>query len=861
LKLRAYNRLIGTIFILILLLPLFLILPSKDSHTFETNYQSGSTFHDLDNQIEVTRPVTSFNNATMTLAISGVVAQLDGVTYNGTTHKPDSARFSIYREINNEFIRNGILSDADGDGRWTNTSINLARLKAGSYYVISSFTDNSATGTSPTSNRFFVLGNLTVSTANLKYLGGMTQKLNITEITVNNQSSVDVATYTLFDYNLKANTSISGNLVFNGTLWNAYNVDVSRISEGSYCVLGYFQDISANRSGIGNPSDIGLKTFTVDHILTITYLSQNYIADTLQIVAVEIHASTSYQGAGVGAPIRNDPNAKVLCTIVNNATRQLTQIKGYANWVASSSAWKVNLSTTSFTENLFYMMVNFSVTSNLYNASAILNSTSFLVKHVLTLIVPRPQFNPNTAKVDIVGIVAINTYSGYHHINSTTVLSTYFEIFNSSKISIGIHGALTYNPTFDDWRNTSIDLSAYKEGLYYIYVKISSIDVPEGAVANSTSFELVHKLIISGINLNYNAGFTQTLNITVLNPVSTYKYPSSITHANYRFYFQSNHTAVNNQTLGGNLTWTGSVWYALANVSKLPAMGYYVMVNFADATAANSKGSAETTNFTIVHSLSVNVPQINYINNMKQFLNISCSVSSSFYSQRFFNSSNFGTGTYRIYLNNGTATTITGSLGWNGTYWVAKNADVSLLPVGTYRLKCSFSASYATVESTLSNSFIVSHAIEIAQPTITLHNNTKQLDILHVKARSSFFSHGYLTNLTATNSYFEIFHISNQSTGIHGQLSWNGTEWQIRNFAVPSLTDGQYYIKLYFNDSQTSLTEISSTVFAADFPESAIDWVVVAIILLIAIAVVVVLFWTFFSETPEKRSEAIKKEE
>jgi len=819
-------------------------------------------FHDLQaGEIEVTSPVTSFNNATMTLAISGVIAQMDGLTYNGTTHIPDSARFAIYREVNNEFIRNGILSDADGDGRWTNTSINLAKLMAGSYYVISTFTDNIATGISPKSNRFFVLGNLTVSTANLNYLGGMTQKLNIMGITVNNQSSVDVATYTIFDYSLKANTSISGNLVFNGTRWNAYNVDVSHLSESTYFVLGYFKDISANRSGIGNPLDSGLKTFAVDHILTITYLSQNYIADTLQIVAVEIRAYKSYQGAGVGAPIQNDPHARVLCTIVNNSTRQLTQIKGYANWVGSSSSWKVNLSTTSFTENLFYVMVNFSITSNIYNASAILNSTSFLVKHVLTLYVPRPQFHPDTATLDIVGIVAVDTYSGYHHINSTTVLSTYFKIFNSSKASIGIYGKLTYSPTFDDWRNMSIDLSTYKEGLYYIYVSISSIDVPEGAVANSTPFELIHKILISGINLQYTAGFIQTLNITVLNLEFTYQYHTSITLANYRFYFQSNHTAVLNPNLGANLSWTGGFWYALANVSKLPAMGYYVMVNFADATAANSKGSAETTNFTIVHSLSVNVPQINYINNMKQFLNISCSVSSSYYYQRFFNSSTFGTGNYQICLNNGTATTITGSLGWNGTYWAAKNADVSMLPVGTYRIKCSISAPYATVESTLSNSFIVSHTIEIAQPTITLNNNTKQLDILHVKARSSFFSHGYLTNLTATNSYFEIFRISNQSTGIRGQLSWNGTEWQIRNFAVPSLTDGQYYIKLYFNDSQSSLINISSAVFAADFPVGAVDWVVVAIILLIAIAVVVVLFWTFFSEIPEKRSEALKKEE
>jgi len=1159
------------------------------------------------NVIDVSPPVVNFNNSTMTLGISGVSARMDGFIYNGTFYKPESANFSIYRELGNLNIRNGSLFDNDGNGEWTNPSINLPGLKAGAYYVRATFKDNKgkALGISPKSTRFFVLGNLTVSPAtNVTYIGGMTQKINIFGITVNNASSLDVFTYTIFDNNLRANTSISGKLVYNGTAWNAFNIDVSTLLEGVYFILGYFEDFSAKRYGIGNPAEIiyanyttgtylGLYSFTddadgadpagwntyeptgatvgvnssyqshlkvvklaiqnsgigpvlsqtyspkvtgtaewwgtidsvgtplggpssndpffvllfntvwdwsrtaatlgfdpgtgkfryldssgwheimdfsykawyhfrvewnstanekrggfslwingtqyannvryygnsngtgiqmtyffiyspstsvgayvdavdyswapgyylnrnmaqlgggiqgivvkyaflvdhiinvtqvfinytnamaqsikvgalakasfqghgigtqikinqaivtfkiyssakiyagisgnlnwasyswnttanianlaennyyaqvtfsnnsqyysasgarnsslfrVDHILDITYISQYYIDSTSQIVCIEVRANTSYQGAGVGVPIANNPNARILCTIVNNTNKKLTQVNGYAQWVGSSSSWKVNISTSSLPEKVFYVMVNFSVISNVYNASLTRNSTTFLINHILTLYVPRPQFNPDTVTLDIVGIIATDSYSGYHHINSTTVKSTYFEIFNyNSKISIGIRGHLIYNQTFDDWRNTTIDLSIYSEGLYFIYVNISSIDVPEGATSNSTPFEIVHKIIISGISLKYTAGFVQTLNITVLHVVSTYKYHSNITYANYRFYFQSNHTAVLNPNLFGNLTWTGSYWRALANISKLPANVYYVMVNFADSTAANSKGSADTTNFTLIHSLSVSKPQLTYINNMNQILNISCRVNSSYYYQRYFNSSSFGSGTYRIYLNNGTATSITGNLQWNGTYWVIKNADISLLHVGSYRIKCLFSSYYATAESSLSNSFTVSHAIEITKPTVIFNNNSKQLTILHAKARSSFFSNGYLTNLTATTSYFEIFTISNRSTGIRGQLSWNGTEWQIRNFAV-SLTAGRYYVKLYFNDSQTSLTTSSSAIFATTSPVGKIDWVVMAIILLIAIAVVVILFWTFFSETPERRSEAPKKE-
>lgn len=925
--------------------------------------------------IDVTPPVVNFDNSTMTLDITGVYARMDGFTYNGTQYIPELARFSIYRELGNLNIRNGTLFDNDGNGEWTNTSIKLPGLKAGPYYVRATFKDNKgkALGISPKSPRFFVLGNLTVSPASISYIGGMTQKINVSGITVNNASSLDVFTYTIFDYNLEANTTISGKLSYSPTEWYARNIDVSTLSDGLYFVLGYFEDISARKYGIGNPAASGIKIFTVDqiinvtqvyvsytdamtqslkigglaktsfqghgtgtpikvnqsvvsfkiynsaktytgisgnltwtgnswnktiivanlpglnhyvqvtftnnsqyytasgarnsslfrvnHILTITFISQYYVDSTSQIVAVEVRANTSYQGSGVGVPIANNPNARVLCTIVNNTNKKLTQVYGYAHWDGSSASWKANVSTASLLERVFYVMVNFSVISNVYNASSTRNSTTFLINHVLTLYVPLPRFNPDTATLDIIGIVATDSYSGYHHINSTTVKSTYFEIFNfSSKVSIGIRGHLIYNATFDDWRNMSIDLSRYVEGFYFTRVNISSIDVPEGAISNSTPFELVHKIIITGINLKYTAGFVQTLNITVLHAVSTYKYHSNITYANYRFYFQSNHTTVFNPNLFGNLTWTGFYWFALANVSKLPANGYYVMVNFADSTAANSKGSADTTNFTVIHSLSVSTPQINYLNNMKQFLNISCRVNSTYYYQRYFNSSNFGIGTYRIYFSNGTATSITGNLQWNGTYWVAKNADTSLLHVGSYRIKCSFSTSYAMADSSLSTSFSVTHIIEITKPTIIFSNDSKQLTILHVIVRSSFFSNGYLTNLTATTSYFVIFTDSNHSTGIRGQLAWNGTEWQIRNFAVPSLAEGVYYVKLYFNDSQTSLTVISSTNFAAAFPPAQIDWLVVAIILLIAIAVVVVLIWTFFSETPEKRSAALKKE-
>jgi len=664
-----------------------------------------------------------------------------------------------------------------------------------------------------------------------------------------------IVTVQIYD-SANSSTGLMGTLSWTGTSWNT-SINVADLSEGLYFIQLIFTNNSPYYSAVGK---LNSSPFAIAHILNITSISQSYNGNTTQINTVEVRANTSYQGLGLGTPIENNPDAIITCSVVNNSDSRLTDVSGLAVWNEISSSWKAYISTSSLPEGDYYIMVNFSVISSQYNASSIQNTTTFTVKHVLTLYIPTPIFNPDNATVDIVGIIALDSYSVYHHINDTTVLSTYFEIFNySSKESIGIYGGLTYNATFDDWRNISIDLSDYIEGFLFIRVNISSIDVPEGAVMNSSPFELVHKLIISGISLEYSADFNQTLNITVGNVYSTYKYSSGgeINHAHYYFFFVNNQTAVETPNLGGNLTKTGSIWQELANVSQLPEGDYYVVVTFADLTAANSKGSASTTNFTIIHRINVSTPIISYIDQMDQLLNISCYANSSYYYHRLCNSPIICTGYYRIYLGNDTPTSITGDLEWNGVAWVAKNADVSLLPVGSYRIKCYFSTNYASASSLLSNTFTVNHSIEITTPSIMFNNITKQLTILHMNALSSFSTHGYLTNLTAQSAYFVIFNQQNQSTGISGQLSWNGTEWQAINFATPSLAEGIYYVKIYFNDSQTSLTDISSDFFEAKYLKEEFDWMVIVITLLVVAAIIIVLFWSFVPVKPKQRSEEI----
>ncbi len=952
-----------------------LLVKPNDKDVDISNYTL--SWFNSSNEIDVSRPVIAFDNALSELDITGVTASMDGYSYNGSSYLPEIAEYAIYREIDNSVVgSNGSLFDYNNDSLWINENLDVSGLDPGVYYVRARFEDNkgNAIGISPKSSRFFVLGNLSVTAATVSYIGGMNQKLNISGISVDNTTTLDIFTYTIFDNTLKANTSITGILTYESgsQTWYANNVDVSSLSDGQHFVLGYFEDQSENKFGIGNVSSSTLNLFTVqhiievnqaytsytnqwiqqleigalantsyqgngvgrniqanesivtyqiyhnstgfsgisgnlswtgsswnstitvanltegphcvqitftnntmyyntsgslnssiftvNHILNITSVSQIYTGNTTQAVTVEVTANTSYYGNGIGTPIQYNPDAIVLCTIVNSSNSVLTSVTDLAIWYGASSSWKVDVSTASLPEGDYYVLVNFSVFSNSFNASATQNTSSFTIKHIITLTVPTPIFNPDTASLDIVGIIATDSYSVYHHINDSTVISTYFEIFNyTSQESLGIYGDLTYNSTFDDWRNTSIDLSIYPEGQFFIHVNITSIDVPEGAAVNSSPFDLVHKIVITGITLNYTADFTQTLNITVAYAESAYQYHTSdnISYSNYRFYYWNNQSAVLSPDLGGNLTERVSGWTILVNVSQLPAGEYYAVVNFADPTAANSKGSKDTTNFTVTHSLNVSSPVINYIDNLDQDLNISCYVNSSYYFQRNFNSSTFGTGKYHIFLDNGTPTSITGDLNWNGSRWVAINADTSLLPVGTYRIICNFSTPYTLGNSALSNNFTVVHVINISSPTVTFNNETNLLTILHVTSQSSYLAFNYLTNLTALLSYFEIFDSSNTTTGITGQLSWNGSEWQVLDFSIPSLNEGQYYVKIYFNDSQTTITSISSDFFIVDYPEQEIDWLVIILIILLVVAVAIVLFWSLFPEKPETRSEQL----
>ena len=69
--------------------------------------------------------------------------------------------------------------------------------------------------------------------------------------------------------------------------------DTKNLTEGAHYIQLYFINVSQIYNATGT---LDSSYFWVDHIINITSITQFYVDDTSQIVAMEIHANTSYQG-------------------------------------------------------------------------------------------------------------------------------------------------------------------------------------------------------------------------------------------------------------------------------------------------------------------------------------------------------------------------------------------------------------------------------------------------------------------------------------------------------------------------------------------------------------------------------------
>ncbi|MBD3230635.1 MAG: hypothetical protein GF329_20820 [Candidatus Lokiarchaeota archaeon] len=804
------------------------------------------------NNIVITRPEINFDNDSMILNITDVFAEIDGTYFNGSSQdSPEIANFSVYLDKDNSFTGiTGFLNDTDMDANWNGT-LNLSdySISPGIYYVSCYFENNSGldNGTSPGSDRFAILGTYNITTASISYIQEK-QQLNITNIMIKNDTStlndtgVSIAKWSIFNNNTGSNTSYTGNLLYdnNTKLWNATSIDVSNLTEGTYFIISYFRKYSQD-----SVSDLDreiLVTFTVDHEIIITDLYVNYTGGINQELSMGVLANTSYMGGQFGrSMISGEANVSYVI-IFDNGTS--TSLSGAIEW--DQSSWNKTISLSSLKEANYNVSINISHISGDYVSFQFQNSSSFEIIHVINLNIPKPLFNRGPATLDISGISAYCSYSKIGDINESEADSYFYRIYNSSNYYMNLSGDLSYNSIDESWESLNIDLENFTEGFYYVNVFFNNTIVPEGKEENSSNFEVIHKINFQSFKINYIGGLEQSLNITEVSATSSY-FPYSQLEGydafrtyKYSFYNRTSKIPAN-PPLVGNLSWNGSYWNKYnIDVSKLPNGEYYVVLNFADNISINSYGSPNSNYFTISHVINVSKPIINYINDFDQWLNITnITVRTSYYDYEILNDSTANIYTYFIFND---TYEITGYLNWNDPHWEAIEIDVSELDPGQYKVRSLFSADETgSIYSMNSSIFEVEHVMNITTPSITYDSDSKTLDISGIQVYAS--NNKYIKSENESDLHiYQIFDEDNVSTGIFGNLTWNGSNqcWEALNLNIQSLNPGNYFIKVNFSINYISGVSVSnaSETFTIEKPETTppnLYWVFVLIILIIII--------------------------
>ena len=149
----------------------------------------------------------------------------------------------------------------------------------------------------------------------------------------------------------------------------------------------------------------------------------------------------------------------------------------------------------------------------------------------------------------------------------------------------------------------------------------------------------------------------------------------------------------------------------------------------------------------------------------------------------------------------------------------------------------------------------VEHWIDVSQPTVSYTAATASIDITSVTATCSNPAHGTLDDIEATTHTYAIYDNSTgYATGIDGDLTWTGSEWQVTGLNVSALSIGSYYVQCIFADADvTDTLGPPSDVFTISPPTTPPpppfdiiqwlmqNWIYVAMVLVIIILIAVII--------------------
>ncbi|NVM31310.1 MAG: VCBS repeat-containing protein, partial [Candidatus Helarchaeota archaeon] len=544
-----------------------------------------------------------------------------------------------------------------------------------------------------------------------------------------------------------------------------------------------FLDISAYRN------DSYILHFLYGYIpppsITDIDVSYNSINQTINIENITVFGVD-------GEPI-NDTNAYFYWyTILNESFAVVSPL---ANLTWNTDSWEALDANVSYLpEGNYYINTTFGDKNTFGNNShALTLSTLFTIDHYNSIYVTfvhtlGGHFRTFNVTVDIVN----STYTSLGNITGMEASTHSYTIRNATG-----HNVIARNETFIGnftwgnitgiyrWEAINVSTAYLLPGDYFVTVNFTDYLGYDTVLANSSLFTINHTLISTSTPaVTYEGNLTQMIevrNITIESTYAPFRVLGKGRARNYTYYIYDNTTKAFTG-LSGDLSWSGTSWYADISVAALPEGNYYVNAFFKDRFNATVT-TVNSSPFTVDHVIDLSSIEVDYTGFMVQEFNVTIRPESTWSLRGVLNDTEALTKAYALYTINGSTSNETGNLTWNGYSWT-KIIDVSQLAEGDYLVQVNFADTYANVTQNSSINSVY-HYVGVSQPDFLFNTSTFELTIDNATITSSYHGMVNNTNVAPTNNSFFIF--GNLISGnISGSLDYS-SPWHKSGLNLSSL--------------------------------------------------------------------------
>jgi hypothetical protein len=293
-----------------------------------------------------------------TVASSSIHIDIDASDPSGIS----TVWYRIYNVSASQFVPNYDNVSIDSPDYETDVDISSWSTSSTNWYYVEVFANDTLGNENTTASisndpyRYFrIMLTIDVSIPSVSYIGGTTQTIAITGVTATcpNHGVLDDSDAIDHSYTVYTSggtpTSVTGDLTWTGSEWQATNIDVSSLPEGDYYVRCYFRD------GDGDGTSLPSNSFTISHVITVSSPTVTYNSISKLINITDVTAICSYSTHGI-----IDDTEAIIYTYRVYISGIPTSITGNLEWDNIESEWKaLNIDVSSLPDGTYYVTCYF----------------------------------------------------------------------------------------------------------------------------------------------------------------------------------------------------------------------------------------------------------------------------------------------------------------------------------------------------------------------------------------------------------------------------------------------------------------------------------------------------------------------